>query len=145
VPDLPPRGPEVSEPIVFLSGRFVPASEASINIYDFGLVLGATLTEMTRTFGHRPFRLEDHIERLNRSCKFTGIEVPFDQGEMLTHSQQLIEANTDLLDPHQDLGVIHFITPGASRLYAIRRVDRDETCESTARIAGDAGGRGSHR
>ena len=53
-----------AEPTVFLNDQFVPASQASINIYDLGIVLGATLTEMTRTFAHKSFRLEDHVARL---------------------------------------------------------------------------------
>ena len=48
----------MSEPVVYLNDGFVPASQAHINIYDLGIVLGATLTEMTRTFKHEPFRLE---------------------------------------------------------------------------------------
>ncbi len=46
----------MTEPIVYLNDGFVPASRAKLNIYDLGLVLGATLTEMTRTFRHQPFR-----------------------------------------------------------------------------------------
>ena len=40
------------QPIVYIRGEFVPASEAHLNIYDLGIVLGATVTEMTRTFRH---------------------------------------------------------------------------------------------
>ena len=59
----------MSEPIVYLNDRFLPASQAKLNIYDLGIVLGATLTEMTRTFRHRPFRAEEHVARLYRSLK----------------------------------------------------------------------------
>ena len=63
------------EPIVYLNGEFVPASQAKLNIYDLGIVLGATMAEMTRTFAHRPFRLEDHVARLYRSCKYAGFKL----------------------------------------------------------------------
>mgnify|MGYP001061467281 FL=1 len=53
-----------TEPTVFLNDQFVPASQANLNVFDLGIVLGATLTEMTRTFGHKSFRLEDHVNRL---------------------------------------------------------------------------------
>ena len=65
----------MNEPVVYLNDGFVPASEAHINIYDLGIVLGATLTEMTRTFKREPFRLEEHVRRLLRSCKYAGIEL----------------------------------------------------------------------
>ena len=54
----------MSEPLVYLNGRMVPASQAHLAIYDAGIVLGATVTEMTRTFRLEPFRLDDHLDRL---------------------------------------------------------------------------------
>ena len=44
----------MNEPVVYLNDGFVPASRAHLNIYDLGIILGATLTEMTRTFRHEP-------------------------------------------------------------------------------------------
>jgi branched-subunit amino acid aminotransferase/4-amino-4-deoxychorismate lyase len=108
----------MSEPLVFLNDRFLPASQAKLNIYDLGIVLGATLTEMTRTFQHRPFRAEDHVARLYRSLKFSGITVPFSPEEMLARTNELAEANCRLLEPGQDIGIVHFVTPGENALYA---------------------------
>ena len=79
----------MSEPIVYLNDRFVPASQAKLNIYDLGIVLGATLTEMTPTFRRKPFRAEDHVARLYRSLKFSGITVPFTPEEMLARTNDL--------------------------------------------------------
>ena len=44
-------------------GNLVPASQAHLAIFDAGIVLGATVTEMTRTFRHEPYRLDDHLDR----------------------------------------------------------------------------------
>ncbi|MBV6497851.1 MAG: Branched-chain-amino-acid aminotransferase [Prosthecobacter sp.] len=108
----------MSEPLVFLNDRFLPASQAKLNIYDLGIVLGATLTEMTRTFRHRPFRAEDHVARLYRSLKFSGITVPLSPEEMLARTNELAEANCRLIGPGEDLGIVHFVTPGENALYA---------------------------
>jgi branched-subunit amino acid aminotransferase/4-amino-4-deoxychorismate lyase len=108
----------MTEPVVFLNGEFVPASRAHLNIYDLGIVLGATLTEMTRTFAHQPFRLEEHVARLYRSCKYASIVLPLSQGEMLERTHELIASNAALLDEGEDLGIVHFVTPGENRLYA---------------------------
>ena len=108
----------MNEPIVYLNDRFVPASQAKLNIYDLGIVLGATLTEMTRTFRHQPFRAEDHVARLYRSLKFSGITVPFTPDEMLARTNELAEANCKLIGPHEDIGIVHFVTPGENALYA---------------------------
>ncbi|MBX7211413.1 MAG: aminotransferase class IV [Verrucomicrobiaceae bacterium] len=108
----------MSEPIVYLNTGFVPAAQAKLNIYDLGIVLGATLTEMTRTFRHRTYRAREHIERLYRSLKYSGIQVPLSPDEMLARTEELAEANCKLLQPHEDIGIVHFITPGENLLYA---------------------------
>lgn len=108
----------MTEPIVYLNTGFVPASQAKLNIYDLGIVLGATLTEMTRTFRHQPFRADDHVARLYRSLKYSGIAVPLTQEEMLARTCELVEANCKLLPPGVDLGIVHFVTPGENAIYA---------------------------
>jgi branched-chain amino acid aminotransferase len=108
----------MSEPLVYLNDRFVPASRAHLNIYDLGIVLGATLTEMTRTFGHQPFRLEDHLGRLYRSCKYAGLQPPLSSEETHAKTLELVEANCKFIEEGQELGIIHFITPGENRIYA---------------------------
>ncbi len=108
----------MSEPIVYLNDRFLPASQAKLNIYDLGIVLGATLTEMTRTFRHQPFRAEEHVARLFRSLKFSGITIPLTPEEMLARTNELAEANCQGLGPDEDLGIVHFVTPGENALYA---------------------------
>ena len=108
----------MAEPIVYLNGEFVPASQAKLNIYDLGIVIGATMAEMTRTFGHRPFRPDDHVARLYRSCKYAGFELPLAPDEMLEKTRELTETNCGLLGPGDDLGVVHFVTAGENAIYA---------------------------
>ena len=108
----------MTEPIVYLNREFLPASEAKINVYDYGVVMGATVTEFTRTFRHEPFRPEDHIRRLYRSIKYVGFDVWLSPDEMLARTRELIEANSGLIGSEEDLGVVHFVTAGENRLYA---------------------------
>jgi len=108
----------MNEPMVYLNNGFVPASKAKLDIYDLGIVLGATLTEMTRTFRHQLFRVEDHVARLYRSLKYCGITVDLTPEEMLARTRELTETNCKLLGPDADLGVIHFVTPGVNLIYA---------------------------
>ena len=106
------------EPIVYLKGEFLPASEAKINIYDLGIVIGATLTEMTRTFRHEPFKLNEHMDRLYRSLKYAYIDPQLSKAEMTGKTLELIEHNSRLIDEEGDLGVVHFVTPGENAVYA---------------------------
>lgn len=106
------------EPIVYLNGENVPASQAHIAIYDAGIVLGATVTEMTRTFHHEPFRLEDHVARLYRSLRLTRMDVGFGPEEMARITRTVAEHNAGLIEPDQELGIIHFVTAGEFSVYA---------------------------
>ena len=106
------------QPWVYLNGEFVPASEASVAIYDAGIVIGTTITDLARTFGHRIFRLEDHVDRLYRSCRYARIEPPVPREETLKVSLELVRRNAELIPEEQDLAVVWFITPGEFRVYA---------------------------
>src|SRR5688572_4526005 len=108
----------MTEPLVYLRGQFVPASEASLKIYDSGIVMGATVTEMTRTFRHQPFRLEDHIARLFRSLKYTRMETGLTPESLASISRELLTHNASLIKPEEELGLIHFVTAGEYPIYA---------------------------
>ena len=108
----------MTEPVVFLSGQLLPASQAKLNIYDLGIVLGATVTEMTRTFRKQPFRLEDHVDRLMRSLKYTRLDTGMSREDFLSATRQVIKHNAALLPDDEELGVVHFVTPGETPFYA---------------------------
>ena len=108
----------MTEPLVYLTGKLVPASQAHLAIFDAGIVLGATVTEMTRTFRQQPYRLEDHIDRLFRSLKYTRMDIGTSKSELMTISRELLANNAKLIDPDDELGLIHFVTAGEFPVYA---------------------------
>ena len=108
----------MSESHVFLNGRMVPASQAHVNIYDLGVVMGATVTEMVRTFGKRLFRLEDHLGRLARSLRYVRFDVGMSIEEIAAVSRELVEHNGRLLAEEDELGLVLFVTAGENRTYA---------------------------
>ena len=107
-----------SEPIVYLRGSFLPASQAHVSIYDFGVVMGATVTDLLRTFQKKPYRLEDHVRRFCESCKYARIEPPIPFAEIVNVTKELVERNCALLPDGGDLAVVYFITPGENLVYA---------------------------
>lgn len=106
------------ESIVYLTGKMVPASQAHLAIFDAGIVLGATVTEMTRTFRHELWRLEDHIERLFRSLKYTRMNIGMTQAEVARISREVAAHNAKLIHPEDELGMVHFVTAGEFPVYA---------------------------
>lgn len=108
----------MSQPIAYLKGAFVPASEAVLPVYDAGIVLGATVTEMIRTFNHEPFRLDAHVERLFRSMKYVRFDTGLSQKEMADITMKVTDHNLSLLPPGKELGIIQFVTAGTFSVYA---------------------------
>lgn len=100
--------------LVHLSGRLVPEAEAKISIFDSAVLLGDTVTESTRTFDHRPFKLERHVERLFKSLKVTRIDPGCDAAEMLRITEELLEANLPSYAAHEDCWLVHNISRGVS-------------------------------
>jgi branched-subunit amino acid aminotransferase/4-amino-4-deoxychorismate lyase len=106
------------ESLVYLNGQMIPASQAGLAIFDMGVVLGATVTEMTRTFRHQPFRLDDHLDRLFRSLRYVRFKVEISRDELAAASRKLIEHNASLLPAGGELGLVHFVTAGEVAMYA---------------------------
>ena len=97
---------------VYLSGSLVPEDEAKISIFDSAVTLGDMVTESTRTFGHRPFKLERHIARLYKSLKVTRIDPDCSADEMTRVTLQVLEANLPLDAAGDDCWIVHNISRG---------------------------------
>ena len=108
----------MTEPIAYLKGQMVPQSEAKLPVYDAGIVLGATVTEMIRTFGQRPFKLEEHVARLYRSMRYARFDTELTQEEMTVVTHRVLEHNAALLPEGKELGIIQFVTAGTFSVYA---------------------------
>jgi len=84
------------EPIYYISGEWVPRSEAKISIFDSGLLFGDTLTEATRTFRQRPYEEDRHLERFTQSARlarFSIAELP----RLKEIIAEMLERNSDLV------------------------------------------------
>ena len=92
-------------------------SRCQLPVYDLGIVLGAAVTDLVRTFDQKPFRMEDHVRRFYRSCQYAYIEPPVSMDESMAISMKLIEHN-GALAPGGELAVIYYITAGQALIYA---------------------------
>jgi branched-chain amino acid aminotransferase len=100
--------------LVYINGALLPRDQAKISVFDAAVMLGDTVTESTRTFGHRPFKLDQHIRRLYQSLKVTRIDPGMTADEMHALSLRVLAANQDLLDPDDDCWLVHNISRGLS-------------------------------
>ena len=107
----------MDQPIAYLKGEFVPASQCALPMHDLGIVLGAAVTDFLRTFDQQPYRMADHIQRFYRSCKYARIEPPVDLAESISISEHLLNTNA-AVHPGQELGLIFYMTAGENSVYA---------------------------
>lgn len=104
--------------VVYLNGEFLPASDAHLSIFDFGIVVGATVTDLLRTFRGQPYRLEDHVRRFYESCKYARISPPITCSRTTEVIRELVRSNLPVAGKDGDLAVVFFITPGENLVYA---------------------------
>jgi branched-chain amino acid aminotransferase len=70
---------------IFLDGKYLPADEAKISVFDHGVLYGDGVFEGIRLYGGRIFRLEQHLDRLFNSAKAIMLPVPLTR-EKLTEA-----------------------------------------------------------
>lgn len=97
---------------VYLSGRMVAEPDARISIFDSAVLLGDCVTESTRTFRHKPFRLDEHIRRLYRSLRVCRVECGLSPDEMRRVTLDVLDANRPLMDADDDCWIVHNISRG---------------------------------
>ncbi len=68
-------------PIAYVNGQFMPLEQAKISIEDRGFQFGDGIYEVVRTYGGVPFRLHDHLLRLEWSAREVSIPVPLSHAE----------------------------------------------------------------
>ena len=77
---------------LWLNGEILPLSDAKISVEDRGFQFADGVYEVIRIYNGQPFTLDEHLRRLERSCK--GIELPhaFDRDELATEIRRFVEA-----------------------------------------------------
>ena len=98
--------------VVYLNGEIVPESEALIPFRDRGFRYGDAVFDMTRTFGHRIFRLQEHIDRFYKSLRYTQIDSGISPAKMIAITEEVLERNLHLLEADDDYWVGQRISRG---------------------------------
>jgi branched-chain amino acid aminotransferase len=74
-----------------VDGDVMPAGEATISIMDEGLIRGDGAFEMLKLYDNRPFGLDDHLDRMDRSAE--GIFLDWDRPAFEREIADLLAAN----------------------------------------------------
>ena len=97
---------------VYLNGGIVEEGEARISPFDRGFLWGDGVYEITPCFGHKLYRLDDHLGRLYRSLRYIRVDPGLSQEEMREATLALHETNLCRIDPEGLCRVGHWVTRG---------------------------------
>jgi branched-chain amino acid aminotransferase len=69
--------------IVYANGRYAPAHEATVSVFDHAVLYGDGVFEGIRAYNGRVFKLERHIERLFQSAGAIRLEIPMTPAQVM--------------------------------------------------------------
>jgi D-alanine transaminase len=95
---------------VFLNGKLLPSEQASVSVLDRGFIFGDGVYELVPVYSRVPFRLEEHLARLERSLGEVKIRNPYSRAQWRAHIYGLIDAQAS-----DDQSVYFQVTRGVAK------------------------------
>jgi len=95
---------------VFLNGKLVPLEQANVSVLDRGFIFGDGVYELVPVYSRVPFRLDEHLTRLERSLGEAKIRNPYSRAQWRSHLYQLVDAQA-----FDDQGVYFQVTRGVAK------------------------------
>jgi D-alanine transaminase len=81
--------------LVYLNGEFLPLADARISVMDRGFLFGDGVYEVIPVYGGRPFRLAEHLSRLEDSLRGIRMAPPLGESDWSAIFQRLIQCDHD--------------------------------------------------
>ena len=105
-----------NERVAWFNGKIVPESEVVVPFRDSSWTYGDGVFDMTRSFGGKSFRMKEHVERLFRSLRYTGIDCGMSPSEMVSVSEDVLDRNRHLLGPDDDFWIGQRVSRGVKKV-----------------------------
>lgn len=100
---------------VWFDGKVVPVGEATVSIFDHGLLYGDGIFEGIRSYNGRIFERHAHLKRFFNSAKCIELALPFTYDEISKALDDALDAN-GLLHPDKDAYIRLVCTRGTGVL-----------------------------
>lgn len=95
---------------VYLNGKFLPIEQAFVPVLDRGFIFGDGIYEVIPVYSRHPFRLSEHLIRLQHSLDAIRLENPHSDEEWANLTRELIAQN----DPEDQYVYLH-VTRGVAK------------------------------
>jgi D-alanine transaminase len=96
--------------MVFLNGKFLPIEQATVPVLDRGFIFGDGVYELIPVYSRAPFRMDEHLARLEKSLGAVRIKNPYPREKWREIIVQLIAKQ-----PWNDQGVYLQLTRGVAK------------------------------
>jgi len=96
--------------MVFLNGKFMPIEEARVPVLDRGFIFGDGVYELVPVYSRVPFRIDEHLARLERSLAAVRIRNPYSRAEWRDILLKVVEKQ-----PFEDQGIYFQVTRGVAK------------------------------
>jgi len=96
--------------MIYLNGDFLPIEQAKISVLDRGFIFGDGVYEVIPTYSRRPFRLNEHLARLQTSLNAISLANPHDDARWSELVAKIVAGN-----PWEDQNVYLQITRGVAK------------------------------
>ncbi|MBT6611873.1 MAG: branched-chain amino acid aminotransferase, partial [Deltaproteobacteria bacterium] len=74
--------------IYYVDGQFVEEDKAVISVKDIVVLRGFGVFDFLITYNKRPFRLEQHVERLQNSASHIGLDIKLSTEEICAITEE---------------------------------------------------------
>ena len=96
--------------MVFLNGKFLPIEQATVPVLDRGFIFGDGVYELIPVYSRVPFRMDEHLARLEKSLGAVRIKNPYTREKWREILLALIAKQ-----PWDDQGVYLQVTRGVAK------------------------------
>ena len=79
--------------MIYLNGKFLPIEQASVPVLDRGFIFGDGVYEVIPVYSRRPFRLGEHLSRLQHSLDSIRLGNPYSEEQWGGLIERIIELN----------------------------------------------------
>jgi branched-chain amino acid aminotransferase len=83
----------MSSPKIWINGRLVDKADATVSVYDHGLLYGDGVFEGIRIYSGRVFKHKEHIDRLFDSAKAIALNMPLSPEQVMKAVEDTVAAN----------------------------------------------------
>ena len=100
-----------------MADQWLPESEAKVSMYCASVMQAAAAFEMTRSFNGKTFKLDEHLDRLENSCRLLGIPLALSKSALHAVCDEIVDRNRDAFDPTDEHRLLIVASPGCAPMY----------------------------